>query len=150
MKRGKFIAGILIVFTVSTGVMAGAFYKHHATPEKHAQYVVEEISEQLILEQHQVDKLNKLKKELLRVHKGMHGDRESSHLKVESLLSDAIFDQATALRMLGEKTQYLNDNAPGIIAVLGEFYDGLNSEQQALLRAKIQEHKEHHGFFPQH
>ena len=146
----KVLISIVTFLAVSGAVMAGAFYKYGMGPEKHAEHIVNEIDETLSLEQHQLDYLTKLKNELLRMHRDLH-DNKSNHMdKVMSLIKESTFDKTTALDLVDQKTRYINDSAPAIVAALGDFYDSLTTEQQDLLRQKIADHKKHHHFNGSH
>lgn len=147
MKLNKTIVAAVTLLLVSGSVMAGMMYKRMSSPEKVADFVVEEVSEELNLTEAQLVSLNKVKDVLLGMHEDMHGDRETHKSRILSLIDQPVLDQATALTMFKQKSDYLNDKAPEVIAALGEFYDGLNAEQQAVLKQRIEEHKSHRHMF---
>ena len=150
MKRFKklivFIGGGLIV--AGTLVACGHGF-HHAPPEKKAAFIVEEINDELELKQTQLAKLNALKEHLLKLRKEHKQKKSHSHNELRALLDKPFLDKQVILSHVKEKTSYINNQAPQVVALLGDFYDSLNDSQRQEIREHvdkfIKRHQRWHG-----
>ena len=147
-KRNKLILIAIIGFVgiaLFTGCNKGLF---NHSPEKKAQWIIEEITDELNLSELQVEKLESVKDYALNLRKEMKPKHESTHRKFISLLSQPTLDQEKLTSIINEKTALVNEKAPEIITLLAGFYDELNSEQQTLLQEalekKMSRHHKHH------
>jgi Spy/CpxP family protein refolding chaperone len=135
-----------IVFGTGAVLLAGsiAACSHHRTPEKRAEWMTEKVSKELKLDDAQQARLKTLSDEMLSVRKQMRQEFGNDRNEVLSLLDQSKLDQAKLLGMVKEHTRTINEQAPKVVAALGDFYDSLSPEQQAEVRKFIQEHREHH------
>lgn len=140
-KRNK----IIIAAVTSVAILGGvAACGHHRSPEERADYMVEKVTSKLELTDAQVVELEQLKDELLSVRKSWLEERETVHNQVDNLLSQSTLDQQQVLNLVRERTDSINQKAPQVVTALAGFYDSLDPDQQAMLREKVQEHKESH------
>jgi len=150
MKLHTKILLVIVSGAVITGVFAGckgAFFNH--SPEKKAEWIVEEITDTLELSDIQIEKLNQLKVYALNLRGEMKERHESTYQDFISVLSKPTIDQEKLLSMVKQKTQIVEDKSPEIIAMLADFYDSLNTEQQQKILEEIKSHKKnkHHHHF---
>ncbi len=140
-KRNK-----IIIAAISSIVLVGGLAAcggHHHSPEERANYMLEKISDKLDLTAPQLNQLEQLKDELMNARQSMLAERDSVHTKVNELLSQPTLDQERALKLVRDQTESINQKAPQIITAFAGFYDSLTPEQQAVIRDKVQKHKEH-------
>lgn len=145
MKSYIKVAVIAMVAIAIVGVATGCAYSfRHKSPQERAEWIVKNISEELKLNDTQLDKLNALKDELLTVRSDYRKKRSETQKTVGELLSQPALDQQRVLTLIKERTQEVNEKAPQIVAAFAAFYDSLKPEQQEKLRHKITEMMEHH------
>lgn len=143
------LVGVVLVVSIS----AFGYYRNHSNPERHAAYIVEEVSEELELNETQLANLNTLKDEILASHKQIHQNKQDKVQVVLELVEGPTFNRDQALAHISETMQTMDELAPTVIAALGDFYDSLTPDQQHKLREKIEdraEHHSHHGHSGQH
>lgn len=135
-----------IVYIATGSVLAmllAACGPRHHSPEARADWVVEKITRKLDLDQGQTAKLNAVKEQVLVAREEMRQHREENRDTVTDLLNQPTLDRDKAMNLVTERTKAINEQAPQVIAALGEFYDSLTTEQQTRLREEIQERMEH-------
>lgn len=143
MKTGfktLLLAGATLLLAVT--LTACGFHRHHDDPEKRLNWMVEEVSEELKLNDLQRSKLAVVKGELAAIATQLRNERESVHSTVDELLSQPTLDQARLTALITQKTTFINERTPALVTALAGFYDSLAPEQQARIREEL---KEHHG-----
>lgn len=142
-KRTKIITGIIASFILIGGISA---CNHHRSPEEKADYLVEKISSKLELNEPQIINLEQLKTKLLGSRQELKSQHELVHQEIAIIFSQPTLDQQRIIEIIREQTEIFNNQAPGIVASIANFYDKLTPEQQSELSKKISEHKEnkHH------
>lgn len=141
MKRSTKIATGIISAVVLVGSLAAC--GPHRSPEERADRMVEKISDKLELSAPQVANLEQLKTTVLDSRQRMRTEHEQLHQSIDEIISQPTLDQQRILELVREKTATINQEAPEIVAAMANFYDNLDLEQQADLRDKIREHREH-------
>lgn len=142
MKRLTRIAIISSALVVAAGSLAACGY-HHKTPEERAEWMVEKVADRLDLNDTQKQKLDVVKIEMMKLRNEFKGEQEKTREQVLGIVSQTTLDQDTLLSMINARTQAVSNNAPQIVAALGDFYDNLNPEQQAEVREKIEKGTKH-------
>lgn len=147
-KRKYLITAMVAITAISVGAAAFAFGKHHNDPVSHANYIVEKVTDELELDDTQIAKLEALKTEMLSVHEQLHKEKADKHAMLMALISTPDFDQGKALEMISHTTETVNNNAPTLVALVGDFYNSLTESQQNELREEIGNHSgsRHHGW----
>ncbi len=142
------------ILIISTGVVlavslsACGHHAFHASPEERAEHLVEYVSNDLDLNETQTTSLNALKSELLDLRKAMKQGQADNRDALLEILSQPALDRDRAVNLIQGRLQTLQDQTPQIVAAIGNFYDGLNAEQQQELREKVEERmKGHHRSF---
>jgi Spy/CpxP family protein refolding chaperone len=121
---------------------------HHGppTPEQiaqHEQTMLAHVGKKLNLDANQAAKLKALADLAIADHAPPAAGTDP-HAKMAALISGAKFDRAGAQTIANEHVAKMQANAPGLINAFGDFYDSLNTTQQAQVR-ELAAH--HHGFF---
>lgn len=139
MKRILLIlAGSLIAF----GLISGC--NHHATPEQKLNHIAEEINDELDLNAEQLVKLNNLKTHLLELQKNHKTEKEQHHKQLQEILAKPHLDQQSILSHISEKTAFINEKAPEVVALLAGFYDSLSEDQHEKIRQMADKHHKRH------
>jgi len=135
----------IVIFTSGAVLLAGsiAACSHHRSPEQRAEWMMEKVGKELKLDEAQQAKFKALSDDMLAVRKQMRHEFGGDRDQVLGLLDQPKLDQAKILGMVKEHTQTINQQAPKIVAALGDFYDSLSPEQQAEVREFVKEHHEH-------
>lgn len=135
----KYLKSRVVVLLVSavffTALIAAAGY--HTSPKYakyHVEFVVKVISEELKLNEGQVKSLKKVAAELLSIKKEMHENRAKSHKEIIDLLAQSKLNREKLAGMANAKINLIQSRIPRLTQVLGEFYDGLSTEQRDKLR----------------
>lgn len=137
----------IVIITSGAVLLAGsiaACSHHHRTPEQRAEWMTEKVSKELKLDDAQQAKFKALSEDMLAVRKQMRSEFGSDRDQVLDLLDQPKLDQARILGMVKEHTRTINEQAPKIVAAMGDFYDSLSPEQQAEVREFVKEHHGHH------
>lgn len=151
MKRhNKIIIGAFTAIIIAITIAACGIHKKHSDPEKHLSYMVEKITDELILNDAQSMKLDALKNTLLNTYQEAKQSRTSAHQEIETLISQPTLDQTQLLELVTQKTEKINDKAPEVISAIANFYDSLDSQQQATILEKYKEHQEGGSRFCHH
>jgi Spy/CpxP family protein refolding chaperone len=103
---------------------------------------VERISGKLDLNETQKAKLGALADEMLAQRQALRAGTEP-RAEMQALIAGNQFDRAKAQALLEQKTQAVQGGGPKVIAAMADFYDSLNADQQAKVRAFMAEHR--HG-----
>ena len=144
-KRNQYIIAVVAGVALTTGLAACGW--HSKTPEERADYMVEKVTSKLDLTDNQVVELEKLKKELLAVRQEFVSHKEETRKAVDELLDQPVLDQQRLLSLFRQHTDAVNEKAPAVVSSVAGFYDSLTPEQQAVLREKIEKHRERsHGW----
>ncbi len=145
MKRSTIIITTTVALTFSIVGGAVAFGKHKfGSPAVRAEYVMNYVSDELNLDSTQEHALEALKDEIMATRLKMRDQIRPMHDELKTMISAMTFDQAKALKMIDSKTAAVNEVAPGIIAALGNFLDGLNTEQKVEIMSFLDHRAEHH------
>jgi len=143
MKRSTTII-TAVVLTLGVAGGAAAYGKHRfGDPAKRVEHMVNYISDELSLDASQEQALVALKDQILQTRTSMKDEFGSIRDEVQALVSAESFDQARALQLISAKTSAINAAAPETVAALGNFLDGLNSEQKAEV-LEFMEHRRGH------
>ena len=116
----------------------------HPSPEDSAAWMVKKVSKELALDESQLTKLNAVKDEVLTLRKEWHEQRQASRSTALALLDKPTLDRQQAIDLINGHTRFVEEKAPELVAVVGDFYDSLTPQQQQTLRKDIKERMEHH------
>jgi len=143
---------ILIAVALSVGLVGGAaaYGKHKfGDSEKRRAHVISHISDELDLNDTQVTNLNILIDQMMTVKSQMRAELGDDIEGMNGMITAEQFDQSKALDMINTKADAIKQNAPGVVAAMGNFLDGLNAEQKAEIAEHIEKkkrrHREHRG-----
>jgi len=140
-KLALFIAGGLIA--AGTVVACGSGF-HHASAEKKAEHIVEEINDELTLNDSQQAKLNTLKDHVLKLRQEHKANKTKTHEELRALLDKPYLDEEVILSHVNTKTAYINQQAPEVIAMLADFYNSLDESQKNELREHVDKFSKRH------
>jgi len=134
------------LITAGVIVVVGAFstFHHFKDPEHRVQWVVDEVTEELELNETQQTKLQELRVEMVATHKAARKKLRDSKSQFRSLFDAATLDQDEAVTLVSTHTQFIDERAPVVVAAFGDFYDSLTTQQQNDIRSFLREHGEHH------
>ena len=147
-RYGKWLAAV-VTGSLLAVVLAGCGPRHHS-PEARADWVMNKVTSDLALNESQSAKLETLKDEVLKAREAMNQRREDSRDSINVLLQQPTLDRNQVLRLVEGHTEVVNQQAPAVVAALGDFYDSLNPEQQAQLREKLQKFQGRMDKCPRH
>lgn len=148
MKLSTRIIAAVMLVVGSTGIVY-AVSKHGdwgMTPEEKVDFVSDRVTKKLELTDVQRSKFVALAESIADTLREVKPGREQRMADIAGLLDQPVFDQARALQLVQQKTQLVNDRAPGLIASLGEFVDSLNAEQKQQLQEFLQHRHGHRHF----
>ena len=143
----RIIAAVLLV--VGSSGIVYAVSKHGdwgMTPEEKVDFISDRVTKKLDLTESQRQKFADLANSVVMTLQAVKPEREQHMAEISGLLKQPVFDQARALQLVQQKTQLVNDSAPGLIASLGEFVDSLNDEQKQQLQEFLQHRHKHRHF----
>ncbi|MDH5179665.1 MAG: Spy/CpxP family protein refolding chaperone [Gammaproteobacteria bacterium] len=133
------VGGLALAFGL--GACAG---KHHRSdPEKHAEWLVEKITDKLELNEAQQGKLKDFTQQVLIVRKSLKNEKPGLHDDFLTMLSQPKLDRNQALQRINQHIDALQSRAPVLVNSFADFYDTLNEQQRRILQDKLREHKEH-------
>ncbi len=144
MKRST---KIVIAAALTVGLVGGAAAvgKHRfGDSEKRRAHMISHVADELELNSDQTTSLNTLVDEMMSIKQQMHAEFGEDMSGLEAMITSEQFDQTRALDMVNSKTDAIKQNAPGVIAALGNFLDGLSAEQKAEIADHMKERKRHH------
>ena len=100
--------------------------------------VIERVSDKLELNEAQKLKLGVLADEMLAQRKAMRGDSADPRTEMKALIAGNTFDRTRAQTLLTQKTEVVQAGGPKVIGAMADFYDGLNTTQQAQVRERLE------------
>lgn len=125
--------------TILFGGMAAWAHRHYGGPwtaERVAEMkgrAVDRVASKLSLDAAQKARLQILADQVVAQRTAMMAGTEP-RAAIQALVAGNAFDRAGAEALLTAKTDALRTGAPTVIAAFGDFYDGLNPEQQQTVR----------------
>jgi Spy/CpxP family protein refolding chaperone len=133
------LIGLTSVTVLAGGLAACGHRAHHgpASPEQVAEWrgkAVDRVSDKLDLNAEQRQKFEVLADKLIAQRAAMIGKDGHPREAMRALVAGEKFDRARAQSLLDEKTRVLQMATPEVINALADFYDSLNSTQQAEVR----------------
>lgn len=137
--RWVFRALLVIALMFGIGAAVKAYRWHNMGDEQRAVFVQERVydrvSKRLDLQPAQQAQL----KQLLDQARQQGGalNLSSWRARAQAVVAGPQFDQVAAQRLIADATQTLQREAPQLIRDAAAFYDGLNPEQQAQVRARL-------------
>jgi len=137
-------AGALVVVSSFTAC------SHFRSPENRAQWMVERVTDKLELTESQQVKLKALKDEMMSSRKNMKQKFGESKSQFRVLFDASTLDQKRAVSLVSSHTQFVNEQAPVLVAAFANFYDSLDLEQQTEIREFVGEHDDHHRRWGSH
>ena len=144
-KRFKKLTYIIGGGLIAAGTLVACGHSiHHAPPEKKAEYIVEEINDELNLQDAQLTKLNALKDHMLQLHKEHKVKKLQTHEELRALLDKPYLDQEAILSHIKAKTSYINEEAQQVVALLGDFYNSLDDAQREEIREHVDKFMKRH------
>lgn len=146
MKRSS---KIIVAIALTVGIVGGAAAygkSKWGDPESRAKHVVSYVTDELELDAAQSEKLNALKDQMLATAKRVRSEMKPAHEDISALIAADTFDQAKALELINTKTALVNENAPELLASMGDFLDSLNAEQKAEVAEFIKHKRGRHGW----
>ncbi len=138
-KKFAIIAGGVIL----VGTLAAYAGVKSAWHGDHMKYMVDHVSGELDLDDSQRAQLESLGTQLTETRSAMRSGEEISSILAS--VDGASLDQSALNALITDKLDTARSQAPLIITSLAEFYDGLNADQQARTREKLQDMAEHWG-----
>lgn len=144
-----------LLMASATLLLAGALaacghHRYHDDPEKRLNGMMEEVTDELKLNEMQQSKLAVLKGELVNLSSQVRNERDSVHSTLDGLISQPTLDQARLTTLITQKSTFINEHAPSLVAALAGFYDALTPEQQGRLREEFKDHSRRHCRFWSH
>jgi periplasmic protein CpxP/Spy len=103
--------------------------------------VVDKISNKLVLNDAQKQKLVVLADEIIATRSAFRGKDTDPRAEIKAMMAGEKFDRTRAQTLLDQKTQAVQGNGPKMITALADFYDSLNPEQQKQVREKLEQHR---------
>lgn len=145
MKSKKYKI-ILITCGVAVALIIGACTSKycHRSPEKHAQWMVEKVTDKLDLNQVQQEKIKDLSQVILTARQAMKSEKEQKHKDILAMLEQPKLDRSQVLNKFNQHIDKFQLQAPAVVNSFGDFYDTLSDEQREKLRDKLKDHFEHH------
>jgi len=144
MKRST---KIIVAAALTVGLVGGAAAvgKHrYGDSEKRRGHIVSHVADELDLNTTQTASLNSLIDQVMTVKQQMRSDFGDDMSGLKTMITDEQFDQIKALDMINAKADAVKQNAPGVVAALGNFLDGLNAEQKAEITEHMKKHRHKH------
>lgn len=129
---------------------------HHAmnfSPENVAQWrgrVLERAGSELKLDEAQKQRLGTLFDKLNEQRAALVGATPDPRSEMKALVAGERFDRQRATALVQDKTGAVAAKSPEVIAAAGDFYDSLNPEQQAKVRAFLERRGGHWGRHGRH
>ena len=130
-----------LVAMVAAAVLAGGCAKERfacKSPEKRAEFIVKRLTNTLDLSKEQVEKLNKIKDEILARTKNVQNDRQAMREEALALVKSEKLDRNALLNMISKREKAWNDLKPFMIDKLIEFHGMLTPEQKIKLAEKME------------
>ncbi len=134
------IAGIAAIGIFSGGCARQRFACK--SPEKRAEFIVKKLTNNLDLTKEQVEKLNKIKDEILARTKDFKNERKASYNEALALIKSEKLDKSSLTSLIGKREQKWNELKPFLVEKFIEFHGMLTPEQKNKLAEKME--KFHH------
>lgn len=135
---GLFGAGIVLGGLSACGGHHERYRMGGEYESKFAQKMVERVSEELVLDTMQRQKLVLLGDRIRDQRKALVGTTTDPRAEMQGLIKGAQFDRTRAQAIVDEKTTAIRGTSPEVIAAAADFFDALNAEQQQQLRDRLQ------------
>lgn len=116
----------------------GWLHGDEATRQEVAEYVQFRITKRLDLNSNQQEKLAAVAEQMGKIRDSMPSDRRE---QARSIISGERFDRDKARELVDRHVASVQNHSPGMIAVLGDFYDSLDTDQQSEVREMIAERR---------
>ena len=129
--------------SVAAYSQASGFHHGPPTPEQmaqHEQHMLDHVGKKLNLDAGQAAKLKALADLAIADHAPPAAGSDP-HAKMAALISGAKFDRSGAQSLANQHVAKMQADAPGLINAFGDFYDSLNTTQQAQLRELAARHR---------
>ena len=136
-----YLAGGVLLASAVTGCRHGM---HYGTAEERGEWMVQKVSSELELNDTQQARLAEVKDQFLDARRLMKANREQHRAEVLTMLSQPTFDRDKANAMVGQQIETVNTRAPVVINAIGNFWESLDADQRAELRAFIEDNMAHH------
>jgi hypothetical protein len=123
----------VIGFLVMSGIIFGGCIRKRimcSTPEQRAEFAVNRISSSLDLTKEQVEKLNKIKDEILARIKSRPSDREAVHKELIGMVKSDKLDKNMVEDFINKREAKIKELKPFLIDKLVEFHYILTPEQR--------------------
>ena len=140
VKKGAYIL-LVVVLISSLGFFSGC--RRHSHAHK-AEFMVDDITETLDLDESQQTQLNEIKDEVMLKAKQMHTDKESMREELIVQLRSEQIDQVRVKALIAEHRAKMDEIIDLLVERLSEFHRTLSSEQKEKLVAKIETFKRWH------
>ena len=118
----------------------GWMHGDEAVRQEVVEFVKFRITKRLDLNENQQDKLTSVADQVLKIRDSVP---RNQHLEAFSIISGSTLDRGKAQELVNRHTTNVQNHAPEMIAVLGDFYDSLNTDQQQKIREFISERRHH-------
>ena len=111
------------------------------------QRMVERVASHLTLDATQQARLAVLADKLDEQHAALRAGTADPRAALQPLIAGNTFDRAAASALIQQKLAAVNTKSPEVVAALGDFYDGLNADQQLKVREFLAKggHRGRHG-----
>ena len=141
--RNRYIVAIVSALGIAVAVAGcGHGMRHHESGDYAIRHI-EKLGKELNLNGAQTAKLNAVTETLRKGRDTMRGKHEERQKAMLALLDQPKLDRQRALGLVQETTRDINDRAPEVVAVMGDFYDSLTPPQQQKLRDELKERMEY-------
>ncbi len=137
-NRPSTIVGLIGIAFIALGSLSACGF-WHKTPEERAQWITEEVSDELELTSEQRQKLEQLVAIVMRSRTEFYQDRQQNRAAVLEMVEAERFDQQRALKMIREKTRFVEQKAPEVIRAYAALHDSLNKEQRQQIHERLTE-----------
>jgi Spy/CpxP family protein refolding chaperone len=135
-KRIMPIAALVISGIILTGCGPQRFFC--ATPEERAEMIVKKIAGDLRLPKEQVEKVNKIKDEILARTKHLRDEREAVRKEWTDLVKSDRLDRNRLTDFINAREEKIRALKPFFIDKMVEFHDILTPEQRAKAAEKME------------
>lgn len=118
---------------------------HHRDPVKHAEFMVEHVTDYLNLNDVQKQKLVAVKDELMTARRELRQQRTASLDELVKQIESDKLDKVAVDEMIERKIQTVTLMTPGILDRIVEFHGSLTPEQRQKVVEKLQHWRQHAG-----
>jgi Spy/CpxP family protein refolding chaperone len=141
-KASKWIiASVGGIALISTLAVAGPGFRDRG-PGMFGEWMIERMTDNLELNEAQVEKLNGVKEAITDARDKMRENHKEKQNQILALLEQPTLDQEKAMALLTERGDAIKAEAPKVIGAIAGFYDSLTPQQQQTLRETIKEKME--------